>query len=116
MLAPRPLPHDFLLALLLLLLPDHDGLDDGPLFGSEVRQIRPFLHPSPFRTWCSDYPRSRSRRGFIARAGAQGTPRTRHPHCTIWAIAICLDQPSSGQISHTQQLPIHVPLINNRMS
>lgn len=37
-------PHDFLLPFLLLLLSDHNGLDDGPLLWREVRQIRPLFH------------------------------------------------------------------------
>lgn len=37
-------PHDFLFAFLLLLLPHHDRLDDGPLLGREVREVGTFLH------------------------------------------------------------------------
>lgn len=37
-------PHDLVLALLLLALPQHDALDDGALLGREVRQVRHVVH------------------------------------------------------------------------
>lgn len=43
------LPHDLLFPFFFLLLPDHNWFDDGPLFGSQMGQIRPFFHSSPPR-------------------------------------------------------------------
>lgn len=65
-------PHDLLLSFFLLLLSNHDRLDDGPLLRSQVGQIRAFLHSSP--------PRASPRLSSLPLQTALANVSFGHPH------------------------------------